>query len=90
MSPNLRSRLLRISLAIAVVAIGTLVGTLLYLGQSRDRACEAWHRTLAQQTTETTASLGGQTAEQFRLEAIRRGWVDQGGRRVTRPSGCRP
>jgi hypothetical protein len=90
MSPILQSRLLRISLAVAVVAIGTLVGTLLYVRQARDRACEAWHRALAAQTTETTVSLGGQTAAQFRLEAIRRGWVDRGGRRVTRPSGCQP
>jgi hypothetical protein len=74
----------------AIVLIGILVGTYLYVRVTRANACHRWHGALAELTDSARSSVGSGTAEQFRLEAIRRGWIDEGGHKVFRPSGCTP
>jgi hypothetical protein len=72
------------------VAVSLAVGLLLYSRASNAGACGEWRRVLAEQTDRSAGSVGSAMAQQFRREAIWRGWIDLGDRRVVRPSGCTP
>jgi hypothetical protein len=72
----------------AIVMIGILVGAYLFVRVTRANACQRWRMALAELTQSAGGSVGPETAAQFRLEAIRRGWIDDGGNKVFRPSGC--
>jgi hypothetical protein len=76
--------------ATAIIVVAALIGVFLAVKLNRAQACTRWHDALAEQAARASASVGAGTAAQFRLEAIRRGWVDNGGNRVFRPSGCTP
>jgi len=76
--------------AAAALVIAALIGSFLGARAIQARECRTWQRAVSDQTSRVSGSLGGQTARQFRTEAIRRGWVDQGSRRVFKPKGCSP
>jgi hypothetical protein len=80
----------RWAIGTAIMLIGILAGAYLYVRVTRANACQRWHRALAELTESARGSVGSKTAGQFRLEAIRRGWIDDGGNKVFRPSGCTP
>jgi hypothetical protein len=85
-----RRRWPRWAVATAALVIAALIGTFLGVRAIRARECRTWQRAVSDQTAGVSGSLGGQTARQFRTEAIRRGWIDQGTRRVFRPKACSP
>jgi hypothetical protein len=75
---------------LAIVAACLAAGLLISHRISSARACDRWRAALNDLTASSEGLVGTQTAQQFRMEAIRRGWVDTGGEHVERPSGCTP
>jgi hypothetical protein len=83
-------RITRTVVILAVVLASLAAGLLISDRIVSGRACDRWRVALDDLTTSSEGLLGTETAKQFRMEAIRRGWVDVGGEHVTRPSGCSP
>jgi hypothetical protein len=75
---------------VLLVLVGLLVLVLYLRGRDTKTAdCRAWRAALAELSA-STKGLGTATSQQFREQAIRRGWVDTGGKLVRRPAGCTP
>ncbi len=77
-------------IALAIVAACLIAGVFVASRISSARACDEWRRALDELTASAEGMLGVETAQQFRREAILRGWVDSGGVRVSRPPDCTP
>jgi H+/Cl- antiporter ClcA len=85
-----RSMTVRWILAAFIVAIAVIVGVVVAAHASRTNACTSWRNALTELDRATRSSVGVGTAQLFRAEAIRRGWVEIGGVRLERAPGCTP
>lgn len=79
-----RSLLLALGLVLLLAAGGWAYG------HSRSGAsCQAWQRALQRRATADVALVGEATAQQFQREATASGRIDEAGRVLVRPAGCR-